>query len=101
MPLFRRLPKRGFNSISKTKIATFNLDKLQNLIEKNKIKTEDTINLDYLVKNKLIKKTFNRLKILGSGDLKTKLNIEANFISKSAKIKLDKLGCSVSIKTIS
>ena len=56
---------------------------------------------DYLIKNKLIKKTFNRLKILGSGDLKTKLNIEANFISKGAKIKLDKLGCSVSIKTIS
>ena len=101
MPLFRRLPKRGFNPISKTKIATFNLDKLQNLIEKNKIKTEDTINLDYLIKNKLIKKTFNRLKILGNGDLKTKLNIETNFISKSAKIKLDKLGCSVSIKTIS
>ena len=53
------------------------------------------------IKNKIIKKTFNRLKILGSGDLKTKLNIEANFISKSAKIKLDKLGCSISIKTIS
>jgi len=101
MPLFRRLPKRGFNPILKNKIATFNLDKLQNLIEKNKIKTEDTINLDFLIKNKLIKKTFNRLKILGSGDLKTKLNIETNFISKSAKIKLDKLGCSVSIKTIS
>ena len=101
MPLFRRLPKRGFNPIPNIKVATFNLDKLQNLIEKNKIKTEDTINLDYLIKNKLIKKTFNRLKILGNGDLKTKLNIETNFISKSAKIKLDKLGCSVSIKTIS
>ena len=101
MPLFRRLPKRGFNPILKTKTATFNLDKLQNLIEKKKIKSEDTINLDYLIKNKLIKKTFNRLKILGNGDLKTKLNIETNFISKSAKIKLDKLGCSVSIKTIS
>ena len=101
MPLFRRLPKRGFNSISKAKIAIFNLDKLQNLIEKNKIKEEDTVNLGYLIKNKLIKRTFNRLKILGSGDLKTKLNIEADFVSKSAKIKLDKLGCSVSIKTIS
>ena len=101
MPLFRRLPKRWFNPIPNIKVATFNLDRLQNLIEKNKIKTEDTINLDYLIKNKLIKKTFNRLKILGNGDLKTKLNIEANFISKSAKIKLDKLGCSVSIKTIS
>ena len=101
MPLFRRLPKRGFNSISNAKIVIFNLDKLQNLIEKNKIQKEDTINLSYLIKNKLIKKTFSRLKILGSGDLKTKLNIEADFVSKSAKIKLDKLGCSVSIKTIS
>ena len=100
MPLYRRLPKRGFNSISNAKIVIFNLDKLQNLIEKNKIQKEDTINLSYLIKNKLIKKTFNRLKILGSGDLKTKLNIEADFVSKSAKIKLDKLGCSVSIKTI-
>ena len=101
MPLFRRLPKRGFNSISNAKVVIFNLDKLQNLIEKNKIQKEDTINLSYLIKKKLIKKTFNRLKILGSGDLKTKLNIEADFVSKSAKIKLDKLGCSVSIKTIS
>ena len=71
------------------------------MIEKNKIKKEDTVNVGYLIKNKLIKRTFNRLKILGSGDLKTKLNIEADFVSKSAKIKLDKLGCSVSIKTIS
>ena len=101
MPLYRRLPKRGFNPIPNSKIATFNLNKLQNLIEKNKIKTEDTINLDFLIKNKLVKKTFNGLKILGNGDLKTKLNIETNFISKSAKIKLDKLGCSVSIKTFS
>ena len=101
MPLFRRLPKRGFNSVSNTKIATFNLDKLQNLIEKKRIKPDDIINLDNLIKNKLIKKTFNKLKILGSGDLKTKLNIEADFVSKSAKIKLDKVGCSVSIKTIS
>ena len=101
MPLFRRLPKRGFNPISNSKIATLNLDKLQVLVEKNIVKTENTINLDFLIKNKLIKKTFNKLKILGNGDLKTKLNIEADFISKSAKSKLDKIGCSVSIKKTS
>ena len=101
MPLFRRLPKRGFNPISNSKIATLNLDKLQVLVEKNIVKTENTINLDFLIKNKLIKKTFNKLKILGNGDLKTKLNIEADFISKSAKSKLDKIGCSVSVKKTS
>ena len=101
MPLFRRLPKRGFNPISNSKIATLNLDKLQVLVEKNIVKTENTINLDFLIKNKLIKKNFNKLKILGNGDLKTKLNIEADFISKSAKSKLDKIGCSVSIKKTS
>ena len=101
MPLFRRLPKRGFNPVSNIKIVTFNLDKLQKLIEKNKIKSGNIVNLDYLIKNKLIKKTFNKLKILGNGDLKTKINIEADFVSKSAKTKLDKLGCSISIKKIS
>ena len=101
MPLFRRLPKRGFNPISNSKIATLNLDKLQVLVEKNIVKTENTINLDFLIKNKLIKKNFNKLKILGNGDLKTKLNIEADFISKSAKSKLDKIGCSVSVKKTS
>ena len=101
MPLFRRLPKRGFNPISNSKIATLNLDKLQVLVEKNIVKTENTINLDFLIKNKLIKKTFNKLKILGNGDLKTKLNIEADFISKSAKSKLDKIGCTVSVKKTS
>ena len=101
MPLFRRLPKRGFNPISNSKIATLNLDKLQVLVEKNIVKTENTINLDFLIKNKLIKKTFNKLKILGNGDLKTKLNIEADFISKSAKSNLDKIGCSVSVKKTS
>ena len=99
MPLFRRLPKRGFNSISKKKTAILNLDKLQNLLENKKIDPENKINLNYLVKNKLIKKSYNYLKILGVGNLKDKLNIEADFISKNAKDKLEKLGCSISIKS--
>ena len=82
MPLYRRLPKRGFKSTKK-------------------LNTENTINLDYLVKNKIVKKTFNFLKILGNGDLKNKLNIEADFVSKSAEDKLNKIGCSISIKKIS
>ena len=99
MPLFRRLPKRGFNSISKKKTAILNLDKLQNLLENKKIDPENKINLNYLVKNKLIKKSYNYLKILGVGNLKDKLNIEADFISKNAKDKLEKLGCTISIKS--
>ena len=101
MPLYRRLPKRGFKSISKKKIAILNLNTLQNLVETKKLNTENTINLDYLVKNKIVKKTFNFLKILGNGDLKNKLNIEADFVSKSAEDKLNKIGCSISIKKIS
>ena len=97
MPLFRRLPKRGFNPVSRKKIAILNLNKLQNLVEKKRINGEGTINLNFLIKNKLIKKNYNYLKILGNGDLKNKLNIEAHFVSKSAKEKLDKIGCTVSI----
>ena len=98
MPLFRRLPKRGFNPISKKNVAILNLNKLQNIVNNNKIELQETINLSSLQKNKLIKKNYSYLKILGSGEIKSKLKIEANFISKNAKNKLDKLGCTVSIK---
>ena len=92
MPLYRRLPKRGFNSFNKNKIAKINLEKLQNLIDNKKIKSEEKINLEILKKEKIINKTYSRFKILGFGDIKTKLNVEANFLSKSAKNKIEKIG---------
>ena len=98
MPLYRRLPKRGFNAINKKKIAKINLEKIQTFIEKKTIKSSDTINANLLKKLKIINKNSQMLKILGNGELKVKINIETDLISKSAKNKLEKIGGSILIK---
>ena len=98
MPLYRRLPKRGFNPIGKKRIAILNLDKIQSYIDKKSIKTSDTLNADLLKKLNLIDKNSNKLKILGSGAIKDKINIEADLASKSAVEKLEKIGGSIQLK---
>ena len=98
MPLYRRLPKRGFNPIFKKNIAILNLDKIQSYIDKKNIKTSDTLNSDLLKKLKIINKNSFKLKILGSGEIKDKINIEADLASKSAVQKLEKIGGSIQIK---
>ena len=98
MPLYRRLPKRGFNPISKENIAIINLEKIQSYIDKKTIKTTDVLNTDLLKKLKLINKNSKKLKILGSGEIKVKINIEANLASKSAVSKLEKIGGSIQLK---
>ena len=98
MPLYRRLPKRGFNPINKIKIAKINLDQLQNFIDKKRINPLEQINLENLKKNKVINKSFSKYKILANGSLKTKLNIEADFSSVSAKDKIEKLGGIIIVK---
>ncbi len=98
MPLYRRLPKRGFNPVVKKNIAILNLDKIQSYIDKKNIKTSDTINTDLLKKLKLINKNSLKLKILGSGEIKNKINVEADLASKSAIEKLEKIGGSLQLK---
>ena len=98
MPLYRRLPKRGFNPIEKKNIAILNLDKIQSYIDKKNIKSGDIVNTELLKKLKLINKNSIKLKILGSGNLKEKINIEADLASKSAIEKLEKIGGSIQIK---
>ena len=98
MPLYRRLPKRGFNPINKEKIAILNLNIIQSYIDKKNIKISDTITSDLLKKLKLISKNSVKLKILGSGELKDKINIEADLASKSAIEKLEKIGGSIQLK---
>ena len=98
MPLYRRLPKRGFNSISKEEIAIINLEKIQSYIDKKSIKTSDILNSDLLKKLKLINKNSTKLKILGTGEIKDKINIEADLASKSALSKLEKIGGSIQLK---
>ena len=98
MPLYRRLPKRGFNPISKEDVAILNLEKIQSYIDKKSIKTSDVLNADILKKLKLINKNSKKLKILGTGDIKDKINIEADLASKSALSKLEKIGGSIQLK---
>ena len=98
MPLYRRLPKRGFNPISRTNIAIMNLEKIQLFINAKTINPSETINIELLKKLKLINKNSQMLKILGTGDIKDKVNIEADLASKSAIEKLEKISGSIQLK---
>ena len=93
MPLFRRLPKRGFNAIKNNELtAEVNLSFLQTLADNKKIDTKNSIDLESLKKSKLISKKYTKLKILGGGELKSKFNIVSDFVSKSAQQKIEKSG---------
>ena len=98
MPLYRRLPKRGFNSINKSKIAKINLDQLQIFVDKKRINPDSLINLATLKQSKIINKTYSKFKILANGNLNTKIEIEADFSSTTAKEKIEKLGGVLKIK---
>ncbi len=98
MPLYRRLPKRGFNSINKKKIAKINLDQLQSFLNNKKIDSENLINLETLQMKKIINKSYSKYKILANGKLTSKINIEADFSSITAKEKVEKLGGVLKIK---
>ncbi len=100
MPLYRRLPKRGFNTIIKNTSydqMIINLNDIQNLIEKKKLNISGKINLESLRKVKNIKNNYKKLKVLGNGEIKSKITIEANQISASAKEKIEKLGGSINL----
>tara|TARA_B100001059_G_scaffold217744_1_gene237308 strand:+ start:340 stop:792 length:453 start_codon:yes stop_codon:yes gene_type:complete len=98
MPLYRRLPKRGFNPIGKENIAIINLEQIQLYIDKKSIKSNETLNSTLLKKLRLINKNSVKLKILGSGVIKDKINIEADLASKSAIEKLEKIGGTIQLK---
>ena len=100
MPLYRRLPKRGFNPIKKSKIAKINLSLLQSFLDEEKLSSTSTINIESLKKAKIIKKKFDKFKLLGDGELKSKLTIEADYASKTAVQKLEKIGGKITLKKI-
>ncbi len=98
MPLFRRLPKRGFNPIKKEKIAIINLGKIQSLLDAKRINSETKIDLDLLKKANIVSKSYQKIKILGSGEIKDKIDVNVDFFSKSAEEKLKKIGGSITLK---
>ena len=97
MPLYRRLPKRGFKSLKKKDIGIINLLEIQKFIETKKIKSNDELNIKLLKEKRILKKDLNFLKILGKGEIKEKLKVSTNFISKSAKSKIEKDGGTITI----
>ena len=99
MPLYRRLPKRGFNPINKKDVAVINLGELQKLIDTKKINTDAIINIDSFKKNKIFRKSINKFKVLSNGDFKSKIDIEADYSSKIAKEKIVKAGGQIKIKS--
>ena len=97
MPLYRRLPKRGFKSLNKNNTAILNLSKIQNIIEKQKNEIKKILDLKILKEKKLINKKFLKLKILGTGQIKTNIEISAHFASKQALTKIEKAGGKINI----
>ena len=97
MPLYRRLPKRGFKSSKNKDIAIINLTRIQQFFENKIILPNNKVNLSILQKSKLIHKKYAKLKLLGMGDIKEKFEAEVNFVSNSAKEKIEKLGGKVTL----
>jgi large subunit ribosomal protein L15 len=100
MPLYRRLPKRGFNPIRKIKVAKINLDQIQTFVDNKKIDTTAQINLEVLKKSNLVNKSYLKYKVLGNGNLTSKIDILADFSSASAKEKIEKLGGNLKLKDL-
>ena len=97
MPLYRRLPKRGFKSFRRKNIAMIDLSKIQKSFENKKITPNNKVNLSSLQKSKLVNTKYKKFKLLGSGDIKEKFDVEVNFISSSAQEKIEKLGGKVTL----
>ena len=100
MPLYRRLPKRGFNPIKKYYIKAFNLNTLQTLLDNKTLNIDQKIDLNILKKNNIVSKKISKFKILGNGEISSKINLEVDYISKSAKEKLEKNGSTILVKSL-
>ena len=98
MPLYRRLPKRVFNPLNKNNVAVINLGDLQNLIDNKKINAEEKISINTLKKSKLFRKSINKFKVLSNGNFNSKIDIEADYYSKTAKEKIEKAGGQITVK---
>ena len=98
MPLYRRLPKRGFNPINKKDVGVINLGDLQKLIDAKKISADAKININTLKKSKVFRKSINKFKVLSNGEFNLKIDIEADYSSKTAKGKIEKAGGQITVK---
>jgi len=92
MPLYRRLPKRGFKSFKSRNTIVLNLSKIQNMFDKNSINLKENLDIKILKEKKLINKKYSKLKVLGGGEIKKNISISAHYASKQASEKIEKAG---------
>ena len=92
MPLYRRLPKRGFKSFKSKNMIVLNLSKIQNMFDKNSINPKENLDIKILKEKKLINKKYSKLKVLGGGEIKKNISISAHYASKQALEKIEKAG---------
>ena len=97
MPIHRRLPKRGFNNINRVPNVELNIEKIEKLIDTKVIDPKKVINHKSLMEIGLVKSENSKLKLLGKGGIKNKINIEVTSSSASAKEMVEKIGGSVLI----
>jgi large subunit ribosomal protein L15 len=97
MPLHRRLPKRGFNNVFRLDFAEINLDRLQEAIDAKLVDVGSVVTAESLVKTGVLRRAKDGLRLLGRGELKSKLNIEVHGASKSAIAAVEKAGGTVKI----
>ena len=97
MPLHRRLPKRGFNNVFRVEYAEVNLDRIQQAIDARAIDAGSAINAESLVKAGVLRRAKDGVRILGDGELKTKVALSVFGASKSAIAAVEKAGGTVEI----
>ena len=97
MPIHRRLPKRGFTNINRINYTELNLDNIQKLIDSKKIDPKKIISYKTLLDSGLVKSKKAKIKLLGKGDIKVKIDIEVSAFSRSAKDSIEKNGGTIII----
>src|ERR1700754_187949 len=85
MPLFRRLPKRGFTSIGRKKFVPVNIGRLQAAVDAGRIDAKNKVTVEVLVEAGIVRHAYNGMRLLADGELTAKLNIEAAHVSKAAQ----------------
>ncbi len=97
MPLYRRLPKRGFSNIHANTYAEINLGQLQAAIDSGKIDAKSAIDVDTLVKAGIVRRAHDGLRLLGNGEIKSKVSITVAGVTKTAQAAIEKAGGSVTV----
>ena len=100
MPIYRRLPKRGFNNIFRLKFVEVNLGRLQTAIDAGSLDASKEINAVSLMESGVVRRAKDGIRILGKGELKAKVDLRVAGITASAKEAVEKLGGSVTIDTV-